>query len=163
MQFGVLSLPSMIGNLKSGALRAVGACGTERSAMLPDLPTLREQGLPDYDASGWFAVIAPKELPESKVRTIHGYLRTAFTDPEVKKAMDAQGNSIWLKDPKETGDYFRSEMKKYAAIVRGRSLSRSELNWPLSVTGQLQRGPAPSLHASLFIRTARTHGGPAHS
>jgi len=122
VQFGVLSLPSVIGNLRSGALRAVGACGTERSGMLPDLPTLREQGLPLYDASGWFAVIAPKGLAQPKVQAVYDHFRTAFNDAEVKKAMDAQGNSIWLKDPAATAEYFRSEMKKYAAIVKAAKL-----------------------------------------
>jgi len=118
VHFGVLSLPSVAGILQSGGLRAVGACGVERSEMLPELPTLREQGLPAYDAAGWFAVIAPAGLAKDKVQSVYERFSTAFNDSEVKKSMAAQGNSIWLMEPDATADYFRSEMEKYAATVR---------------------------------------------
>lgn len=118
VHFGVLSLPSVAGLLQSGGLRAVGACGAERSEMLPDLPTLREQGLPDYDSSGWFAVIAPAGLDRDRVQYTYERFHTAFNDSEVQKSMAAQGNSIWLMEPDATADYFRSEMEKYAEIVR---------------------------------------------
>lgn len=122
VHFGVLSVPSVAGQLASGGLRAVGACGAQRSKRLPDLPTLREQGLPDYDVSGWFATIAPAGLSEENVKAIYAGLKSAFTDAEVQKAMEAQGNDIWLMDPAATADYFRSEMNKYATIVKNANM-----------------------------------------
>lgn len=118
VDFGVLSLPSVQAQVKTGAIKALGACGAERMPALPDLPTLREQGLSNYEIGGWFAAAGPAGLPAAEVKRIHGGLRRAFESPEVRKAMDTQGNRILLMPPEQTVAYFRSEMEKYAAVVK---------------------------------------------
>ncbi|MEN4920164.1 tripartite tricarboxylate transporter substrate binding protein [Achromobacter spanius] len=122
VDFGVLSLPSVLPQVRSGALKALGACGGERMAALPDLPTLREQGLADYEIGGWFAAAGPAKLPAADVRRIHEALGRAFNAPDVKQAMAAQNNRIVLMPPEQTEAYFRSEMAKYAAVVKGAGL-----------------------------------------
>lgn len=122
VDFGVLSLPSVLPQIKSGALKALAACGGERMAALPDLPTAREQGLENYEIGGWFAVAGPAKLPAADVRRIYDALGRAFNSPEVKQAMAAQNNRILLMPPDQTAAYFRSEMAKYAVVVRGAGL-----------------------------------------
>ena len=122
VDFGVLSLPSVLPQLKSGALKALAACGGERMAALPDLATAREQGLADYEIGGWFAAAGPAKLPVADVRRIYDALGKAFNAPEVKQAMATQNNKILLMPPDQTAAYFRSEMAKYAVIVRGAGL-----------------------------------------
>ena len=122
VDFGVLSLPSVLPQVRSGALKALGACGAERMAALPDLPTLREQGLPDYEIGGWFAAAGPARLPAADVARIYAALGRAFDSPEVKQAMAAQNNRIVLMPPEQTVAYFRTEMAKYAAVVKGAGL-----------------------------------------
>lgn len=122
VDFGVLSLPSVLPQLKSGALKALAACGGERMAALPDLATAREQGLADYEIGGWFAAAGPAKLPAADVRRIYDALGKAFNAPEVKQAMATQNNKILLMPPDQTAAYFRSEMAKYAVIVRGAGL-----------------------------------------
>ncbi len=118
VDFGVLSLPSILSHLKSGGLRAVGAGSKTRLAAMPELPTVAEQGLPDYDMAGWFAVIGPAGLPETKVKQIYAAFTEAYNDPEVQKSMKIQGNTIQLMPPAETARYFQSELNKYASIVK---------------------------------------------
>jgi len=118
VDFGISSLPSLLGHMKSGALRALGVCSKERIAALPDMPTIAEQGLPDYDIKGWFAVIGPAKLPDDKVQEVFASASAAFTDPKVKESMAKQGNTIHLMPPAETARYFRSELAKYATIVK---------------------------------------------
>ena len=118
VDFGVLSLPSVLPQIKSGALKALGACGAERMPALPALPTLREQGLPGYEVGGGFAAAGPAKLPAAEVERVYQALRRAFNAAEVRQAMATQGNQIVLMPPRETVAYFRSEMDKYAAIVR---------------------------------------------
>ncbi|TQJ96964.1 tripartite tricarboxylate transporter substrate binding protein [Achromobacter sp. SLBN-14] len=122
VDFGVLSLPSVLPQIKSGALKALGACGGERMAALPDLPTLREQGMADYEIGGWFAAAGPAKLPQADVRRIFDALARAFNSPEVKQSMATQNNRIVLMPPEQTVAYFRSEMAKYAAVVKGAGL-----------------------------------------
>jgi tripartite-type tricarboxylate transporter receptor subunit TctC len=122
VDFGVLSLPSVLPQIKSGALKALGACGAERMTALPELPTLREQGLADYEIGGWFAAAGPAKLAQADVRRIYDALDRAFNSPEVKQAMATQNNRIVLMPPEQTVAYFRSEMAKYASVVKGAGL-----------------------------------------
>lgn len=122
VDFGVLSLPSVLPQIKSGGLKALAACGAERMAALPDLPTAREQGLTNYEIGGWFAAAGPANLPAADVRRIYDALGRAFNSPEVKQAMAAQNNRILLMPPEQTAAHFRSEMARYAVVVRGAGL-----------------------------------------
>src|SRR5664279_1615375 len=87
VDFGIVALPAVQGHLQSGALRAIGVTGTSRVASLPDLPTIAEQGWPDVDVSGWFAVLGPARLPAAEVKRLHDAVVAAFADAEVRAAM----------------------------------------------------------------------------
>lgn len=117
VEWGVLSVPSVQGHLKTGALRAIGITGAQRTAAAPEIPTIAEQGFPDFDVSGWFAIVGPARLPPAEVRRIHGAVVAAFATPEVKEAMAKQGNDIQPTTPEEAAKFFRSEMTKYARLV----------------------------------------------
>ena len=90
VEMGVLALPAIQGHLKSGALRAIGVGGKTRSAAAPDIATIAEQGLPDYQVEGWFAVVGPARLPAAEVARIHAAVTSAFATPEVSEAMARQ-------------------------------------------------------------------------
>lgn len=118
VEMGVLSLPSVQGHLKSGALRAIGVGGQTRSAAAPEIATISEQGLPNYQVEGWFAVIGPARLPAAEVARIHTAVAAAFASPEVSEAMAKQGNSINPSSPEAAAQFFRSELAKYARLVK---------------------------------------------
>jgi tripartite-type tricarboxylate transporter receptor subunit TctC len=118
VDFGVLALPSIQAHLKSGALRAIGTSSKARLSAAPDIPTFAEQGLPNYLVEGWFAVIGPKNLPAADVNRIHGAFSAAFASPEVKESMGKQGNLIAISTSEAAGGFFKSEMEKYAKLVK---------------------------------------------
>ena len=118
VEMGVVSLPSVQGQLKNGTLRAIGVGGKTRAAAAPDIPTIAEQGLPNYDIAGWFAVIGPAKLPPVQVKRIYDGFITAFNAPEVKEVMAAQGNVINPTTPEAASQYFKSEMARYAALAK---------------------------------------------
>jgi tripartite-type tricarboxylate transporter receptor subunit TctC len=84
---------------------------------LPDVPTIAEQGFPDVDVAGWFAVIAPAKLPVAQVTRLHDAVAAAFADAEVKAAMARQENLIAPTSPDAAAQFFRSEQERYARLV----------------------------------------------
>jgi tripartite-type tricarboxylate transporter receptor subunit TctC len=118
VEMGVAAVPAVQGHLKSGALRAIGVMGARRVASLPDVPTIAEQGFPEVDVAGWFAVIGPKGLPAAQVKRLHDAVVAAFNDPEVKAAMAKQDNFINPTTPEAATQFFKSEQERYARIVK---------------------------------------------
>lgn len=118
VELGVVALPAVQAYIKSGALRAIGVCGPARSPAVPDLPTIAEQGLPNCVIEGWFAVIGPAKMPAADVKRVHDAFVAAYASPDVREAMEKQGNIIKPSSPEEAAAYFRSEAARYAALVK---------------------------------------------
>ncbi|RCW68025.1 tripartite tricarboxylate transporter substrate-binding protein [Pseudorhodoferax soli] len=118
VQFGVVALPAIQAHIKSGAVKAIGLCGAQRSPAAPEIPTIAEQGLPDYDVEGWVAVVGPAKLPAAEVRRVHDAFVRGFESPEVVEAMARQGNVIRPTSPEDAAKFFRSEAARYATLAR---------------------------------------------
>ena len=118
VDFGVAAVPAVQGFLKNGSLRAIGIMGRSRVPSLPDLPTIAEQGLPDVDIAGWFAVIGPARLPAGETKRLHDAVVAAFASPEVRAAMARQDNIIAPTTPEAAAQYFRTEQDRYARLVK---------------------------------------------
>ena len=118
IDFAVLALPSVQQHIKSGALKAVGMCGDKRNAAAPDVPTFVEQGLPRYVIDAWFGVLGPKGMSPAAVKKVHDALVAAFNDPAVKETMAKQGNTIAIESVEQAQKTFRSEMERFAALVK---------------------------------------------
>jgi tripartite-type tricarboxylate transporter receptor subunit TctC len=118
VEFATAALPSVQPYLKSGALRAIGVATAQRVAAAPEIPTFVEQGLAHYTIDAWFAVIGPKGLPAAEVQRVHAAVVAAFNDPAVKEAMAKQGNVISVAAADAAMPFFRSEMARYAKLVK---------------------------------------------
>jgi len=118
VDIGALSLPSVQQHLKNGTLRAIGVGTAQRLAAAPEIPTMVEQGMPGYLVEGWFAVIGPSKLPAADVARINAAFATAFATPEVREAMAKQSNTINISTPEYAAQFFRTEMTKYAKLVK---------------------------------------------
>ena len=118
VEFGTVALPSVQGHLKSGTLRAIGMATDKRIPAAPEIPTFVEQGLTKYVVEAWFAVLGPKNLAAADVQRIHRAVVTAFDDAAVKEAMAKQGNVIDVQPQDKAMPFFRSELVKYAQLVK---------------------------------------------
>ncbi len=118
VEFGTAALPSVQAHIKSGALRAIGMLTAQRTPAAPDIPTFAEQGLPRFVVDAWFAVIGPKGMSAAAVKKAHDAVVAAFADPAVRETMAKQGNTIAIGTPEQAQAAFRSELVKYAALVK---------------------------------------------
>jgi len=118
VDFGTLALPSVQGHIASGKLRPLGMLASQRSAAAPGVPTFAEQGLANFDVEAWFAVIGPKGMTPAAVKKVHDAVVAAFADGAVKETMVRMGNTIRTSTTEQAQAAFRSELVKYAAMVK---------------------------------------------
>ena len=118
VDWATAALPSVQQHLKSGALRAIGVSSAARTPAAPEIPTFAEQGLPGYLVDAWFGVLGPKGMTAADVKRVHTALVAAFADPAVKEAMAKQGNVIDISSSEQAQSYFKSELAKYAKLVK---------------------------------------------
>ena len=118
IQMAFIAIAVAAPHVKSGALRAIGLSSTTRSPLLPDLPTIAEQGLPQYALDGWVAVVWPSVLPKPEVERAYQAGRSAVAVPEVRDALLAQGYQLQRPPPDATAAFFRSEVGRMAKLVK---------------------------------------------
>lgn len=104
--------------VKAGTLRAIGVSSATRSALLPDVPTIAEQGLSQYALDGWVAVVGPAGLPKAEVDRVYQAVRTALIVPEARDALLAQGYQLQATTPDATTAFFRTEVARMAKLVK---------------------------------------------
>jgi len=112
------SLVQTTPNIKNGKLRALGVGGTERSKVLPDVPTIAEAGVPGYAAENWWGIVAPAGTPEPILAKLHQALAEAQENPEAQKYFDNEGASIVKMSSEEFGKFMVSEMGKWERVVK---------------------------------------------
>lgn len=117
VEFGVAAVAAAQGHLASGRMKAMGVMGRQRVASLPDVPTIAEQGFPEVDVAGWFAMVGPKGMAAAQVERLHKAVVAAFSDPEVKTAMAKQDNFISPLAPDASARFLKSEQERYARLV----------------------------------------------
>ena len=118
VDMGVLSLPSAQSQIKSGTMRAICVSAAARILAPPEIPTAAEEGYPGYMVEGWIAVVGPKSLSAEQVKRINAAFVTAFARPEVRESMAKQGNTIHISTPEFALAHFKSELVKYAVLVK---------------------------------------------
>lgn len=118
VEMGVVSVPVAQQHIKSGTLRAIGITSKTRVATLPDVPTMAEQGFPAVDVAGWFAFIGPAKMAPDVTAKLHEAILNAFALPEAKEAMAKQDNVVHPMSPADTGKFFRTEIDRYAQLVK---------------------------------------------
>lgn len=115
---GFFAVSGAAQHVKSGKLKALGVSTPKRTDVLPDVPTIAEQGLPAYSLDGWFAVIGPAKLPAAEVKRILDAFQAAISTPEVRESLHKQGYVIHGWGPEQTTAHFRAELAKYERLVK---------------------------------------------
>jgi len=105
-------------HIRGGKLRAIGISGTKRSAVLPDVPTIEEGGVPGYDAGNWIGIAAPAGTPDAIVSRLHREISAMLDLPEIQKQIAADGSEIIRMRPAEFATYMDNELAKWGRVVK---------------------------------------------
>ena len=112
------NLASSLAQVKAGKVRALAVTTARRSSLAPELPTIAESGLPDFDISTWFGVFAPAGVPREVVDRLHAEFTRALAAPDVREKMLALGAEPVGTRPEEFAAYSRREAEKYARVIK---------------------------------------------
>jgi tripartite-type tricarboxylate transporter receptor subunit TctC len=104
--------------IKSGKIRALGVTMAKRTALLPDLPTIAEAGLPGYEANNWYGILVPAKTPKPIVDRLHKEIVKILESADVKEALFRQGLDASPSTQQEFSAYIKSEMAKWAKVVK---------------------------------------------
>jgi len=117
----LVSIPGtagMVGHIRAGKLRALAVTGSQRSAQLPDVPTIAEAGVPGYEAYVWMGLLAPRGTPAAIVERLHAALEDALASNDVRQHMASAGIEVVGSTPAEFAAFFRAERDRWARVIR---------------------------------------------
>ncbi|WP_028604827.1 Bug family tripartite tricarboxylate transporter substrate binding protein [Ottowia thiooxydans] len=110
--------------VRQGKLKALAVTGAQRSALLPNVPTAAESGLPGYEVSAWFALFAPAKVPRPVQKRLSDDLAAVLAAPDMVQKLRELGAEPDARSPAEFTSYVRSEAEKYEKVVKDAGLSR---------------------------------------
>ncbi len=112
------AIPTMVEHIRSGKVKALGTSGKQRSAVLPEVPTISESGVPGYEATIWLGLMAPKNTPAPIIARLNAEVSRIVSQAEVQRAWGAQGATPMKMSVEEFSRYVQDDITKWARIVK---------------------------------------------
>ena len=114
----VSTVLSALSHVKSGKIRALAVTTKKRTAVLPDLPTMMESGVPDFDTSQWFGILGPARTPRAIVDRLNQSIARSSTSPDVKARFAAEGVEVVNSSPEEFAAVIKRELVQWAEVIK---------------------------------------------
>jgi tripartite-type tricarboxylate transporter receptor subunit TctC len=118
VQLYMSSVPTLIGQIKSGKLRALAVTAALRTDDLPQTPTIAESGYKGFEAVTWFGLLGPAKLPAAVVSSANAELNKALNSSDLRKKLEDQGLNVTPSSSEEFGKLIRQDIAKWASVVR---------------------------------------------
>jgi tripartite-type tricarboxylate transporter receptor subunit TctC len=112
------AIPTMVEHIRSGRVKALATTGQTRSAILPEVPTMAEAGVPGYEATLWLGLLAPRGTPPAIVAKLNAELARITGNAQVRRAWSAQGAGAMTMGVDEFTRYLNDDIAKWARIVK---------------------------------------------
>jgi len=112
------AVPTLLGQVRNGKLRAIMITSLKRSAQLPDTPTLAESGYKDFEAASWYGVLAPAGTPAPIVQTLNKAINQALAQPDVAEKLRSEGGDVLGGTPEKFSALLKAEVPRWAKIVK---------------------------------------------
>ncbi len=121
MSFPTLS--AALPHVKAGNLRALAVTGTQRSSLLPDVPTLSEAGVRDFQFTQWLALLAPAATPKDIVGRLNAALKGTLNSKDVREKFSQQGFDAFITTPEEAGRFIAAEVERFGKLIKTRKIT----------------------------------------
>jgi tripartite-type tricarboxylate transporter receptor subunit TctC len=116
LMFG--TVVALVPHIQAGKLRALAVTSRKRSPLLPEVPTLAESGLPDYQAGSWYGIEAPTGTPRPIIDQLNAVIVKALRQPDVARRLALEGAEVVGSTPEEFGEHIKSEIARVGKVVR---------------------------------------------
>jgi len=113
-----IGIPAAAPHIKAGRLRALAVVAPHRSPALPEVPTAAEAGLPDFEVTTWYGILAPAGTPRNVITRVNGELVKIMHAPELKEKLAATGTDPLTSTPEEFAAYIKREITKWGEVIR---------------------------------------------
>jgi tripartite-type tricarboxylate transporter receptor subunit TctC len=117
-QFMIDTMNTVLPYARDNRLRGLAVTGSKRSALMPELPTLAESGMPGFEAAAWQGIVVPTGTPADIIQKLNGEVNKALAHPDVRSRLAAQGADILGGSSAEYAAYLRSEIPRWAKAVK---------------------------------------------
>ena len=114
----VTGITPLYAHLKSGKLRGLGVAASKRLALMPDMPTIIEAGVPGYESATWFGFLAPAKTPREIIMKLNGEFLKTLKRQDVRERFAADGGEPLGTTPEEFGNYIKSEIARWAKVIK---------------------------------------------
>ena len=118
VQLYMSSVPTLLGHIRNGKLRALAVTSLQRVDDLPLVPTVAESGYKGFEAVTWFGVLGPARLPATLVGSINSELNKALNSPDLRKKLEDQGLSVTPDTPEQFAKLIRTDIQKWGRVVK---------------------------------------------
>ncbi|MGB2819005.1 MAG: tripartite tricarboxylate transporter substrate binding protein [Burkholderiaceae bacterium] len=115
-------LAAALPHLRSGRARALAVTGKQRSAQLPDVPTMEEAGFKGFDAMQWYGSVGPAGMPADVVRRLNETQVAVLKDPDLREKLSGEAVEPWPMTPEQFGEYIRGEIQRWTALAKARNI-----------------------------------------
>ena len=120
------TLPPLLAHVRSGRLRALAVTGAKRAQTMPDVPTIAESGVPGYDVSTWYGLLAPAGTPREIVVRLNTELNKVLQAPDMKAQMAAKGFEVETGTPEQFSALIASEVTKWTRVAKAANVKIDE-------------------------------------
>lgn len=117
-QFMIDTMNTVLPYARDNRLRGLAVTGSKRSALMPELPTLAESGMPGFEAAAWQGIVVPTGTPADIIQKLNAEVNKALANPDVRSRLAAQGADILGGSPAEYAAYLRTEIPRWAKAVK---------------------------------------------
>jgi len=116
------SVPTMAPTIEGGRVKALGTSGKVRSPILPNVPTIAEAGIAEYNATIWIGVMAPAGTPKEIVELLNREINKILARPDIAESWRRQGANTMVMSPQEFGSYIEAEIERWGKLIKANNI-----------------------------------------